>query len=122
MPILAMRSGNQEEYAYLGKIFGGGAVSIGRLYNADLEIIVETCIFDKLYDECCYQGSNFVAIQHLEVTALIEVVVHEAVCITIETASALTWLQDIHKVGWKFLHCLDIVSAACEVESSWCCC
>ena len=78
---------------YLAEIFCRAAVGIRRLYDAHPDLVLEPSRLDELDDERCYQSSDFVAIQHMKLSAIVQIVVNQTIGIPIKTTCPLSGLQ-----------------------------
>lgn len=82
---------------YRSKVFGGTTVSISSLDYANLDFIFQASGLDKLDDERCNQCSNFITIEHAEMTTFVKIEIDNTVSIAVEAAPSLTRLQDTVK-------------------------
>lgn len=103
-------------YTYLGKILRRTTVGIRGLNDANTDLFLQASGLDELYDKCCDQCGDLVAIQHVELAAFVQVEVHQSVSITIETATTLSGFQVRGQRRRKFLLCLDEISTTLVVE------
>ena len=66
-----------------GKIFCRRTISICSLDYSDFNFFLETCQFNKVYDESRDEGSYLVAIKEMELISFVQIIVNEPIGIPI---------------------------------------
>lgn len=79
--------------AHLGQVLGRTTVGVCSLDDANLDLALKARSLGKVDDKGSHQSGDLVTVKHVELGSVIQVVVDQAVGITIETASALSRLE-----------------------------
>lgn len=86
---------------YLGQVLGGSSISISGLNHPNFDLLLKTCRLRKIHYERRNKRGYFITIEHMEIAALIKVIINQPVRVTVKTASALTGLQSTAEGRWE---------------------
>lgn len=112
------RSGADDlQFQHFLCVLGGGAIGVGRLHEADVELALQPGGSSQVDDEDGAERSDAIAVQEMKDLVFVGVVVDDTVGITVKGGAAFVWAGV--RFGGSTLFGFDIVGAALDSISSY---
>lgn len=90
-PLHSSWSAHSRKLQRLGHIVGAGAIGVGSLDNADLQLLRKACFTGQVANEGRSQSGNLISIKKSETILSVVKVVNDPVSISVERTAALIW-------------------------------